>query len=87
MPGPEAISRAVFLKRAAGLSVLVAFDRSVLRVGPTEPAKHPDPRPGITAEKVLRADDLGERPRKSVTEAYEAARQFPEVFDGIACDC
>src|SRR5205085_662865 len=49
--------------------------------------KHPEPRPGITAEKVLTAEDLGEKSRKSVTDAYAAARQYPEIFDGLACAC
>lgn len=81
------ISRAAFLKRVGGLSVLVALDQSALRFTRAEPLKHPDPRAGITADKVLKADDLGEKPRNGVLEAYDAARTYPVVFDGLACAC
>ena len=81
------IGRAAFLKRIGGLSVLALLDRSVFRFADAEPLKHPDPRAGITAEKVLTAEDLGEKARKSVIEAFDAARQYPQIFDGLACAC
>ena len=80
------ISRRTALGRMAGLfaaSIVapVAFD--------TDPARgrltHPDPRPGITAEKVLPDDKIPDR--KRVKEAFAAAREFPELFDGICCAC
>lgn len=46
---------------------------------------HPDPRPGITGDKVLPESELGERRR--VREAYAAARSHPELFDGVYCAC
>lgn len=80
------IDRADFLKRLCTLSVLAVVDR------PTIPAlanalKHPEPREGITAEKVLKPEELGEQTRKSVLEAYDIARQYPQIFDGLACAC
>jgi len=48
-------------------------------------APHPDPRPGVTAERVL--------PPASVphvigsNEAYAAARTMPGLLDGIYCHC
>jgi len=42
---------------------------------------HPEPRPGITGAKVL--TDAAPRHR----DAYEAARQIPEIVDGIRCHC
>lgn len=45
--------------------------------------KHPDPRPGITAEHVLPADKVDADHR----DAYAAAREIPEVLDGIYCHC
>ena len=46
---------------------------------------HPDPRPGITAERVL---PPGMVPVGAGTlEAYEAARRAPQVLDGIYCHC
>ena len=49
----------------------------------TPPVVHPDPRPGITAEHVLAESEVPERYR----DAYRAAREIPEVLDGIFCHC
>lgn len=49
------------------------------------PLPHPDPRPGITAKDVLPAGQIGTTPK--VVQAYDAARAYPGVFDGIACGC
>jgi hypothetical protein len=46
---------------------------------------HPDPRPGITAENVLPDDKLPDK--KRVREGFAAAREYPELFDGIYCAC
>ena len=45
--------------------------------------KHPDPRPGITAEHVLPDSKVDAAHR----DAYAAAREIPEVLDGIYCHC
>ena len=45
--------------------------------------KHPDPRPGITADAVLPDDEVS----ASSKEAYAAAREFPAVLDGLYCHC
>lgn len=48
-------------------------------------AGHPDPRPGITAEKVLPPAAV---PRTAGSvEAYAAARAVPQVLDGLFCYC
>lgn len=50
-----------------------------------EPAKHPEPRPGITAARVLKREELGDH-----TEAiriFDLVRQIPQVADGIRCHC
>ena len=44
---------------------------------------HPEPRPGITAADVL---DPAELPR-SARAAYAAAREIPQVLDGLYCHC
>lgn len=79
------------LSRREALSRLVGFTAGVLalpRVAKAaKPFPHPDPRPGITAANVIPVDQL---PRHDdVLEAYDAARQHPEIFDGLycACDC
>ena len=81
------ISRGDFLRRIGGLSAIILLDRSVLALPGLDPLPHPEPRDGVTSEKVLKADDLGDKPRKAVLEAYEAARHDPQIFDGLACGC
>ena len=54
------------------------------RVAPARPIEHPDPRPGITAEHVLRADHFREA---KVARNYDMAREIPEVLDGLYCHC
>ena len=46
---------------------------------------HPEPRPGITAARVLPNEKLKDHP-DAVT-AFEQARQIPQVVDGIGCHC
>lgn len=50
---------------------------------PAGPTHHPDPRPGITAEHVL-ADEKVDAAHR---DAYAAAREIPEILDGIYCHC
>ena len=60
---------------------------AVVLVGPRagHASAHPDPRPGITAERVLPPALV---PMGAGTlEAYEAARRVPQVLDGIYCHC
>jgi uncharacterized protein with PCYCGC motif len=60
---------------------------AVVLVGPraVQAAGHPDPRPGITAERVLPPSMV---PMGGGTlEAYEAARRVPQVLDGLYCHC
>jgi hypothetical protein len=45
--------------------------------------KHPDPRPGITGDAVLPDDQVAEKAKK----AYDAAREFPAILDGLYCHC
>jgi hypothetical protein len=83
----EPISRAGFLKRVGGMAVIAMLDRSALTFAAVDPLIHPEPRAGVTAEKVLPVADLGEKARKSVLDAYAAAREHPSIFDGLACAC
>jgi hypothetical protein len=46
--------------------------------------KHPTPRPGITAAKVLSDAKLTD---KSAAPVYAMVRSMPEVVDGIRCNC
>jgi hypothetical protein len=83
----QPISRAAFLRGCIGLVATTAFSRPTFEAAPpAEPLIHPDPRPGITAERVLAAEALGTRSQK-VLAAYGAARLYPEIFDGLGCGC
>lgn len=66
---------------AAGLAALLATSRRT-RVAS---ATHPDPRAGITAERVLPASMVMNGPH--AVEAYAAARSVPQVLDGLFCYC
>ena len=46
---------------------------------------HPVPRPGVTGAAVLPASTFGLDQR--LVRAYTAAREMPDVFDGIYCYC
>lgn len=46
---------------------------------------HPEPRPGITAAKVIPAADLGGD--ADVVATFDKVRQIPQVVDGIRCHC
>ena len=45
--------------------------------------KHPTPRPGITAAKVLPDAKV----EKSARKAFAMVREIPQVVDGIRCNC
>lgn len=46
---------------------------------------HPDPRPGITAAKVLTAEQLAEW--SHAAPVFDLVREIPEIADGIRCQC
>jgi hypothetical protein len=49
------------------------------------PLDHPEPRPGITAAKVLTRDQLGEH--KDAAPVFDMVREIPQIVDGIRCQC
>ena len=52
--------------------------------GPAQKPKHPTPRPGITAAKVLPDAKLTDQ---SAAPVYAMVREIPEIVDGIRCNC
>ena len=46
---------------------------------------HPDPRPGVTAERVVPPSMVPNTPGAAT--AYAAARAAPQVLDGVHCHC
>jgi len=86
------IDRAAFLKGIASLFAIGLIDTPALRRMPMVMAMrelhHPDPRPDITADHVLVEKELGKLAgKKNVMAAYDNARAYPEIFDGLACGC
>ena len=86
---PEQIDRTTFLRRAGGLLAVAFVDQTGIPrlLSDAETLEHPEPREGITAERVLAADVLGPTRKAKVVDAYESARAYPAIFDGIACGC
>lgn len=85
----ELIDRATFLRRAGSVFAIALFDRSARlpRFRYSTALVHPEPRPGITGGRVLSAEAIGPSPRIRVVEAYDAARSYPSLFDGLMCAC
>ena len=72
--------RRQFLQHAAALAA-AAFAGTAWRPLGTRP-NHPDPRPGITAAKVLPADRVHD-----ARDEFEQVREIPQIIDGIRCPC
>jgi hypothetical protein len=82
------ITRRMFFLRAGTAIALISINRDALARSLKTTRSgfpHPDPRPGITGENVLAESELGKSRR--VREAYAAAREHPELFDGVYCAC
>ncbi len=81
----EEISRRNALRRMGGFALFAVLPVNWRVSGRADPFPHPDPRPGITAANVLPVDQLPDK--KRVRSAYQAAREYPELFDGVYCVC
>ena len=93
-PSSRPISRAAFLRSLGALGALALLrpPRALHASHPHHHAgrEHPEPRPGITAERIPANDTLGikrDKEKERVFAAYDAARTNPEIFDGLACAC
>ena len=47
--------------------------------------KHPEPRPGVDASRVLTRERLTEHPEAGP--AFDIVREIPQIADGIRCYC
>jgi hypothetical protein len=83
-PYASKLHRRDFLARSAGMLAL-AWSGPRRDLAGARRVPHPQPRPAITAERVLQANQLGKD--VSVLKAYAAARSYPAVFDGLHCAC
>jgi hypothetical protein len=66
---------------------LVDWSRMTRLASNAQRLEHPEPREGVTGERVLAVSALGKVRDQKVVDAYEAARAYPAIFDGIACGC
>jgi hypothetical protein len=78
-----AVSRRRFLAMLP-LALLAQPARAMAAHVDRQKPKHPTPRPGITAAKVLPDAKLTD---KSAAPVYAMVRRIPEVVDGIRCNC
>ena len=82
-PAPSRRAALRALGAAAALGALGALPLGALPRAVARRAEHPTPRPGITAARVLAEADV---PR-SARAAYAAAREIPQLLDGLHCHC
>ena len=47
--------------------------------------KHPDPRPGVDASRVLTRERLTEHPEAAPV--FDMVREIPQIADGLHCYC
>ncbi len=64
--------------------LLLALGYRLVRPGSAE-ARHPTPRPGISAAKVESPAQWSNQP--DIADVYRMAAEIPEVLDGIYCYC
>ena len=77
--------RRLFVASLPGLvfATATAAKRGVVPAGRL--SGHPEPRPGITAAKVLTRDQLSDH--KDAIPVFDMVREIPQVVDGIRCQC
>ena len=86
-------SRRQFLRRSAGALLALAGlartrsaeARGLAAAGRIGSGKHPTPRAGIDASKVLTRAQLTEHP--AAEPVFAMVRRIPHVVDGIRCQC
>ena len=76
------MSKTPWIVAGAAAIVLAAV---VFSARPAAAGAHPDPRPGITAERVLTGAAIPGTP--GAAEAYAAARAAASTLDGVYCHC
>ena len=83
--GADGDGAVMTLSRRRFLALIpVALLARTTAAAPRRKPKHPDPRRGITAARVLSDSRLTDR---SAAAAYAMVREIPQVIDGIRCNC
>ena len=80
----QPIHRRRFLSQASTLLAFAWVGAPGSRWKATQ-GKHPEPRPGIDASKVLTREQLAEHP--DAISAFDQVREIPQIVDGIRCSC
>lgn len=71
------------LSRRQALALMPLF---FLSIAARRPTRHPDPRRGITAARVLKRDQLADVDA-DVSKIFDMVREIPHIVDGIYCHC
>jgi len=67
----------------SGIAALAGLPRRALAKGAFA-GPHPEPRPGITAARVLKADQIESAEVRAI---FDKVREIPQIVDGIRCNC
>jgi len=79
-------SRRQFVALLPGAVLLGGWRESILAARPLRRAPgHPEPRPNITAARVLSREQLADFP--DVIPVFDMVREMPQIVDGIRCAC
>jgi hypothetical protein len=79
------VNRRQFLGYTIAILPLLSFGGAKAGWALRPNQKHPDPRPGIDASKVLTREQLADHP-DAIT-AFDQVREIPQIVDGIRCSC
>jgi hypothetical protein len=85
MTNPESRRRFLATGAAALLAALLPGPAAARAPRRAADPRHPTPRPGITGEKVLTAEQLSDAP--DLVPLFDGVRAIPEIVDGIRCSC
>lgn len=80
-----ALSRRSFLAALAALLAGPGRGLAAQAAPLRPPPRHPEPRPGIDASRVLRREQLTEHPDAGAV--FDLVREIPAVVDGVRCHC
>jgi hypothetical protein len=87
----QRLTRREFVQRLAATALAPIVASPVVRSAVRSPQSalplrdHPDPRPGITAAKVLSRKELGGK--AEAARVFDMVREMPQIVDGIRCHC
>jgi hypothetical protein len=86
------LSRRAFIATGLGTFATLLASSAVARAHPAAFARsgrsgapHPDPRPGITGEKVATKEQLADV--AALIPLFDTVRAIPDIADGIRCHC